>query len=84
MSKALVLRSELAERGVIDIIESHLRLGLLKERADANQSLLLSTLQECMRDTPSCVNHPVDKSMFAWSWWAIKTRVRDPLLAPDN
>ena len=71
MSKALALRSELGEKGIIDIIEWHLRMCLLKDRAGANQSLLLSALQECIRATPSCVNHPVDGSTFAWDWWAI-------------
>ena len=70
MSKALALRSVVGE-DVTGIIEFHLRMDKLKERARTQHSLALVLLQECIQDTPRCVNHPVDRSSFAWSWRAI-------------
>ena len=70
MSKALTLRSVVGE-DVTGIIEFHLRMDKLKERARTQHSLALVLLQECIQDTPRCVNHPVDRSSFAWSWRAI-------------
>jgi hypothetical protein len=70
MSKALTLRSKLAEDN-IDIIEYHIKMDLLKIRACANKSMLLLSLSECIMHTTNCWQHPVDASMFVWAWFQI-------------
>ena len=64
------MRSKLGD-DIVDMIEYHIQMDLIKARAHANQSMLLVSLRECITATTGCFNHPVDASMFVWSWVAI-------------